>query len=700
MVRRTPASPALPLFLVSILVAPVPAAEPAATPPPATRDADLLDPLVVTGSPLGGAQSEQVQPVTVLEGRDLQLQLEPTLGETLSKTPGVRSTYFGPAASRPVIRGLDGDRVRILQNGLNTIDASATSVDHAVSFDPVSVGRIEIVRGPASVLYGPNAIGGVVNVIDGRIPDHRIEAPIQGSLGTRYSSNSDGIGGDFQLEGGVGGFAWHLEGYRRQDQDLRIPGDARSARLRAIDPLPSGEKEENGRLENSYLNNQGFSAGSSYIWDGGYFGLSYSGFDTDYGSPAEKDVSIDLEQRRWDFHGAFHRPFQGIKEIDYRFGLSDYQHTEYEGGEPGTTFTNQGYDGRLEITHEKLGPLEGAFGYQIQRSDFEATGEEKFLPEVLTQSHSLFLFEEAALGGHFKLQGGLRYDHTSVDASEDPDFGPRRKRDFDGVSGSLGIVYTPADDYTVALSTSWTERAPTYQELFADGPHVATGAFEIGDDQLGAEEALGLDLSLRKTAGCVTGSVTGFYNRFSRFIGQFPTGELEDGLPVYAYRGTGAEFYGIEAETTFHLLGPVESPEKSAPASATAPASADDRLDLQLRADYVRAKDTRSGDPLPRISPFHASAGLDYQHERFGASLEGVFSARQNKVADNELPTDSYFMVNAAVTYRIPMKDTTLDLYVKGVNLTDEEAREHTSFLKDIAPLGGRGVVAGAKLTF
>jgi iron complex outermembrane receptor protein len=654
--------------------------------PPAKEEE--LPEVTVTASRLGQTAAEQAQPVTVLEGEKLLLNLEPTLGETLSNQPGVRSTYFGPAASRPVIRGLDGDRIRILQNGLNTIDASATSVDHAVSFDPVSVSKIEVVRGPATVLFGPNAIGGVVNVTDGRIPTEKIEELVIGSIGTRVSSADHGVGSEMQLEGGVGGFAWHLEGYQRNNEDLKIPGYAKSDRYRELHAGEDGI-DEHGTLENSYLNTQGFSAGASYIWDGGYFGMAYSGFDADYGSPAEKDVSIDLTQRRWDFNGAFYEPFKGIKEIKYKFAMSDYDHTEFEDGEPGTTFTNQGYDGRIELSHEKWGPVQGTFGVQSQRSDFEAVGEEKFLPEVLTKSNSAFAFEELELSKQWRLEGGLRYDHTSAEASDDEDFGPGRERTFDSLSGSLGVVFTPDEDYVWALSLSWSERPPTYQELYAGGPHVATGAFEVGDDGLSLEKAFGLDLSLRKVTGRVTGSVTAFYNHFDGFIGLFPTGGIEDGLPVYEYRSTGAEFFGMETEATIHLLEPVVAGQVET-----------DHLNVELRADYVQANETKSGDPLPRISPLHASAALDYKKGPFGARLESNFSAHQGETADDELPTDSYVMFNAALTYTLVSGPVTTDFYVKGVNLTNEEAREHTSLLKDVAPLSGRGVVAGVKMAF
>ncbi len=679
-----------------------------------------LPEISVTASHLGETAADQTQAVTVLEGPELRRELEATLGETLSRQPGVRSTYFGPASSRPVIRGLDGDRIRILQNGLNTIDASATSFDHAVSFDPVSVSKIEIVRGPATVLFGPNAIGGVVNATDNRIPTERIDEWLRGSVGTRASSADHGLASDFVLEGGAGGFAWHVEGFKRNVEDLGIPGRAESRRFRqafADDHDDHDDHDEDhhdhhhddhdhdedhddhghgrignsgrGKLKNSHLNSEGFSIGGSYFWDGGYFGLAYSGFDADYGSPAEEDVTIGLRQRRWDFRGALFDPFGGIEEIHYRFAFSDYEHTEFHDREAGTRFTNDGYDGRIEARHKPLGMLQGTFGYQVQRSEFEAAGIEKFLPQVLTRSHSAFVFEEMKLADDWRLEAGLRYDHTSTDAAADPDFGPDRTRTFDALSGSFGIVYSPNEDYVLALSSSRSERAPTYQELYAGGPHVATGVFEAGDDGLPKEKSLGFDLSLRKKTGRVTGAATVFYNRFDDYIGLFATGESDHGMPVHAYRNTDAEFYGAELEAVYHFLGPVVPGEK-----------ADEHLNLELRADTVRAKDRRSGDPLPRISPVHVGVALDYRNGPFGARVESIYSASQSRTADNELPTDSYVKFNAALSYTLTTGAVTTDFYVKGVNLTNEEVREHTSFLKDVAPLSGRGVVAGVKVSF
>lgn len=663
----------------------------AASAPVTPPDATVLDTLVVSAA-LERTLFEQAQAVSVLKGQALQLAMEPTLGQTLARTPGVSSSYFGPVASRPVIRGLDGDRVRILQNGLNSLDASGTSVDHAVSFDVGNLEAIEVVRGPATLMYGSNAIGGVVNAIDNRIPDERITG-LHGSLSSNFTSVDNGYSTGLMLEGGDGPFAFHFEAFTRASEDLAIPGDARSSRLQAIDPLPAGTPEPTGRLPGSNLRAEGIRGGGSYIWEGGFIGFSLGTYHSNYASPAEEGISIDMQQTRLDVKGAFYKPFGWVKELNYRFAYTDYEHTEFEITEPGTVFKNEGYDARVELKHEKLGPFEGAFGIQSDRSDFAALGDEAFLPPVLTLSNSAFFFEEVPVGP-VRVQFGARYDHISVESSESPpNFGPGQKRTFDNFSASAGMVYNPTEEYALAFSVAYSERAPTYQELFAGGAHLATGVFEVGDPNLGVEKSIGIDLSLRRRTGRVTGSVGVFYNRFDNFITAFPTGATDpgSGFPIVNFRGTEAEFYGAELETTFHLLNAVTD---------TPPPEMQTDVNLEFKADYTHARDTATGTPLPRIPPFHLSSAIIFQRGPLSARLEGVYAARQNDVSTNELPTDSYFLVNAAITYSLVRGPVSMDLYLKGVNLTDAEAREHTSFLKDRAPLGGRGLVVGMKTTF
>lgn len=651
-----------------------------------------LDEMVVTASPLDRTLFELVQPATVLKDKELTLALAPTLGETLARQPGVSSTSFAPGASRPIIRGLGEDRLRVLQNGTSVLDVSNVSPDHAVAADPLSVRSVEVVRGPATLLYGPNTVGGVVNIIDDRIPQERITG-VDGSFDTRYGSadNLRSLSGAVNI--GAGPLVFHLDAFTRETDDLEIPDYARSKRLREIDPQPD---EARGSVPNSFAESDGGAAGVSYIWDKGFIGLSYSGMDSFYGAVAEEDVTIDLNQRRWDLRGAFREPADWIKEVNFKLGYSDYEHTEFEGSEVGTRFMIDGFNGRTELLHEAVNGFQGAIGYEIQHNDFSALGDEAFLPPVENRVNSLFVFEEREFG-MFALQVGGRYDYQTNEATSSG-FGPGLERDFNAFSTSAGVVYKPTEEYAVALNLGYSQRPPTYVELFANGPHVATGAIEIGDADLDTENSLSLDLSLRKNTGRVTGSISGFYYRFSDFVSLQRIGfDVVEDLPVYNYQAIGADFFGGEIETTFHLLEPVTVPVEAKSPSANSPAQ---QFDLTFRADYVHAEDRDSGEAVPRIPPFRATAGLDYQLGNFGANLETQWSARQNRTSDGELPTDSYLLVNAGIDYKLTIGEVDTTFFLKGVNLFDQEARQSTSFLKDVVPLAGRGVVVGLRSEF
>ena len=662
----------------------------------------VLDEVLVTASQFDQTLFQQVQPATVLKGRDLKIKLQPTLGETLNHEPGVSSTSFGPGASRPVVRGLGDDRVRILQNGTSVLDVSNVSPDHAVAVDPLTVRSIEVVRGPATLLYGPNTIGGVVNVIDDRIPQERfVDTYPSGKVDTSVGSADELLSQSGAITWGAGPLVFHLDGFTRDTNDIDIPGYAHSEALRKADPLPAGTPEPRGSLPNSATESKGAGLGASYVWEKGYLGFSYSGVDSTYGTVAEPDVTIDLRQRRWDMRGAVYSPAPWIKELNYKLGYSDYDHTEFEGSAVGTQFLIEGYDGRIELLHEKIGGLEGALGFESQESKFSALGAEAFLPPVQNQVNSLFFFEEIPLDP-LRFQFGARYDRQTNDTETNAAFGPGVDREFNAFSTSAGIVYTPVEDYAIALAVAYTQRPPTYVELFANGPHVATGTFEVGDRDLGTEDSLSLDLSLRKRAGRVTGSVSAFYYRFNDFISLQPTGGTDpvDSLPIYAYRPIGANFWGGEIETTFHLLEPLEVAPVTDSKSPTPSPISDSQLDLTLRADYVHAEDRNTGEPIPRIPPFRIGAALDYSKGPFDARLEGQYAVAQHRHADYELPTDGYFLLSASVSYDLKLGDLATTFYLRGTNLTNEEARQSTSFLKDISPMAGRGIIAGIRTEF
>ncbi len=689
-----------------------------APPPSAGTSSAMLEEIVVTASPLGGTLFGQAQPVNLLTGERLRFRLEPTIGETINREPGVSSTGFAPGASRPVIRGLADDRVRTLQNGVNTQDISNVSPDHAITIDPLSIETVEIVRGPATLLYGPNTIGGVVNVIERRVPERRVEPgrfglPLRGRLDGRVGAVDEERSGAGLLEFGAGPVQFHLDGFRRETQDYHIPGHARSKRLRERDPRARGD-EPRDVVPNSFTRSEGGAIGASFVWDQGYLGAAYSGYNSRYGVIAEPDVTIDTHQRRWDVRGAVREPLRGIKEIRFKLGVTDYEHTEFEGREVGTVFDQQAYDARLEWVHERLGPFEGAIGFQSQSTDFSATGAEAFLPQADTHVNSVFIFEEATISERWRVQFGARYDRQTNDSDTASGF-TGLNREFDAFSGSAGLVFTPVEEWAVALTASYTQRPPTYVELFANGPHVATHAFELGDPDLGLEESLALDLTVRRKLGRVTGSASAFYYHFANFITATPTGlsaeeeEGGEGLPIFAYRATDAHFVGGELGVTFHLIErrgadlpePTgKSKDAKAIASPRAPARPH-RLDLTLRSDSVYAQDEETDRSLPRITPFRAGAELVYAfQERFTARIDGQFSARQNRTAEFEFPTDSYFLLSASLGYTVPVAGTELDFYVRGTNLTDAGARLHTSFLKEFAPLPGRGVLFGVRATF
>ncbi|HVR44200.1 MAG TPA: TonB-dependent receptor [Thermoanaerobaculia bacterium] len=670
--------------------------------------------IIVTASPEARSANDTYQPTDVLSHEELALRLESTLGETLAKSPGVSSTYFGPAASRPVIRGFGGDRIRVLEEGLGTGDASNVSPDHAVSYDPASAEQIEIVRGPATLLYGSNAVGGVVNVIDSRIPRSSPGVPITGTVDLGYGTAANERSGSLRLEGAAGELAWHLGHHRRESGDVEIPGPAE-----AHDEEEEGEEHEEftGKLLNSALESDGTTVGASWISERGLVGVSWSGYDSLYGLPVhlhhehegesagirprqeeehEEDIRIDMKQRRWDARAEWLEPFAIFRSMRLRFGIADYQHTELEGEEIGTLFENESWEARIEAPHRAVGAMRGSIGAQFSKRDFAAAGAEAFVPPSTTENRALFLFEETThetRRGRIHFQFGARWESSDVSAipiehEHEPTPVERLQLDtpvdldFAGLSGSLGSVWHFAPDYSMSASVSRAVRAPTAEELFSNGPHLATFTFEVGNLELAEEVSVGADVGVRKEAGPITGEIHLFFNRFDGYIYQVPTGEEEDELPVFVFRQDDARFHGIEAHADVELWH-----------------SEPNHLDLELSGDWVSAELT-GGTPLPRIPPMRLGVGLRYRGPRFWGLAEVRRTFEQDRVAPLEEPTDSWTMLNAAIGTRLFAGDTIHDLILKGTNLTDELARNHVSPLKDLVPLPGRNVSLSYRVTF
>ena len=635
-----------------------------------------LTTISVTGNPLGLGADALVVPVSTLNGRELSLRRESTLGDTLNGIPGVSATHFGPNASRPVIRGLDAERVRIMQNGVGVLDASSLSFDHAVTVDPLIIEQIDVVRGPAALLYGGSAVGGVVNATDNRIPKEGLDGitgRVEGSAGGAESQNNlAGV-----VDAGYDAVVIHADAYTRKTSDLDIDGYAVSNRKNRADGTP---RENRGKLVNSSASGEGGALGASFIFNNGYLGASYSGFRSNYGTVAEPSVRADMRSDRVDMATEFRDLGMVINRVKARMAYTDYQHQEIEDGTVGTTFKNTGVEGNLELGHAKLGNVEGVLGFQFQNTNFEALGEEAFVPGVNTQSKALYVYEELPVS-QLKLSFGGRVERVNVDSRTNFKFGAGQDNSFTPYSYALGGLYTFNQDWSIATNLSHNERAPSYFELYANGAHLATGQFEVGNSNFGKERSNGLDAQIRWKYGKNSFNFGAYYTRFSSFLGLLETGvdEVDSGLPIAQFSAFAATFKGLEAEGKFNLI---------------------DNLDLTLRGDYVRASNRDNGDALPRITPMRLGAGLRYQLNGIGARLDVLHAFGQNRTALNELKTDGYTDMSALVSYKLPTNKMNVELFAKARNLLNQEIREHASFLKDIAPAGERSLMIGLRSDF
>jgi iron complex outermembrane receptor protein len=639
-----------------------------------THTAIDLATVPVTGNPLGVSSDELVVPISILSGRELSLKRESTLGDTLNGIPGVSATSFGPNSSRPVIRGLDAERVRIMQNGIGILDASSLSFDHAVSLDPLVIEQIEVIRGPAALLYGGSAVGGVVNAIDHRIPTEKLEGiagRAEASVGGADSQNN--LAGVVDI--GNGKIAVHADAYTRKTSDLDIPGFAVSSRKNRVDGTT---RDNRGRLVNSNASSEGGALGASLTFDDGYAGISYSGFRNNYGTVADPAVRADMQSDRWDFGSEIRELGNVIERIKFKLAHTDYQHQEIESGAVGTTFKNRGLEGSFEAGHASIGNMKGVLGVQFQNSNFEALGDEAFVPSVNTQSKALYIYEELPLD-QLKLSFGGRIEHVALNAGAFKD-DSAKNNSFNPASYAFGGLYTFNSNWSLATNLSHNERAPSYFELYANGAHLATGQYEIGNPNFDKERSNGVDAQMRWKEGKNSFNFGAYYTRFSSFLGLLGTGDIdaESELPIAQFSSFAATFKGLEADGRFNIA---------------------DNLDLTLRGDYVRATNRDNDDPLPRIAPLRLGGGLHYQKNSFGARMDMLHAFKQDRTSENELVTDSYTNLSAIVTYKLPTK-LGLEVYAKANNLLDQEIREHTSFLKDIAPQAGRSLLLGLRADF
>ncbi len=656
--------------LLFILTCPAVAADRAILTIPATA---------VTGNPLGVSSDQMVIPISILNGRELSLKRENTLAETLNSIPGVSNSSFGPSAGRPMIRGMDSDRIKILQNGVNNLDASNLSFDHGVSIDPLIIEQIDVIRGPATLLYGGGAVGGVVNAIDHRIPKEKFEG-ITGRGEVRYGGANLEQSNAAVIDVGTGNFVMHLDAYNRDAKNLRIPGNAVSDKKKA-----TNYTTDHGinKLINSHSETQGGAIGASIIFERGYAGVSYAKHLMKYGSPLESAVSIDMDNNRFDFASEIRDLGTFFDRAKFRAAYTDYIHKEIEDGSINTTFKNQGVDGTFELGHQAILNMKGVVGLQFENGKSQALGAEAFVPSSNTNSQSAYLYEELPINQH-KVTFGLRHGQHDIDSKGGVSFTAANKS-FKTNNAAMGGLYTLNSEWSLTGNFSHNERAPSYFELYANGVHTATGAYEQGQANLKIEKSNGLDGQIRWKSGQDSLTLGAYYTKFSNYIGLRSTNVVNGDFNISQFSGIKAEFKGVELEGKSMLT---------------------DHLQLNVRGDYVDAKDKTNGGYVARISPLKLGIGFKYEFDRFGARMDVLHAFKQDNVATNfnyltgkELVTDAYTNVSMMATYKLPTQYN-LEAFTRANNLLDEEIREHASFLKDIAPMGGRSIMFGLRGDF
>lgn len=658
-----------PLFLALLAAASLAnAAEPSTTNDPRHDDAKELDTVIVTASPLRQSAEDLSQPIEILSGEALDEAKSATLGETVGKLPGVQSSNFGAGVGRPIIRGLDGGRIGVLSGGLATQDVSTVSQDHNVTIEPFLADQIEVLKGPSTLLYGSGAIGGVVNIVDGRIAEHALDTTIAGRAELRADSVNDGVTGMARADamGADGLLVLHADAVYRNQNDYDTPLGAQT---------------------NSFIDTKTGALGASLVGDAGFLGFSAARYEDRYGNPGEpgdrsvgdRGVSLDMRQNRFELKGSLQQSFGIFSGLRASVARTDYEHTEFEGDAVGTRFLNAATEGRIELTHAPLAGWTGAFGGQVYSREFEAIGEEAFVPRTQTRAGGLFVTEQKKWNA-FQLDLGARVDRIK----SDPD--GFSQRSFTPVSLSAGALWNIDQDWRLSVNLDRAERAPAEEELFANGPHIATLSFEIGNPDLRKERATQAEIGLHYHGGRFEAKVAAYQTRFDGFIYLVDSGDVvgggEEPLPIRLWSQADATFRGFEMEGIAHLVDGDAG-----------------RLDLRVFGDRVRGT-LDDGGNLPRIAPSRIGADLRWNSDAWRASAGAMRYAKQDDIATGETPTDGYTLIDAHFAYHWDTDRLGWELFLDGNNLTDQTARVHTSFLKDTVVLPGRNFGAGVRLFF
>lgn len=665
---------------------------------------------VLVTAPLHKTAAETAMPVTVLKGEALEDKVANSIGETLQFEPGISSSSFGPGVGRPVIRGQTGPRAAVIQNGITIQDASAISPDHANATEPMLAESIEVIRGPATLLYGSGTIGGVVNVIDNRIPS---QSPEGVEMGVEYRHNTvnDQNTSAVVLDAGSDKVALHFDGFYRDSNDVRIPGYA------IDDPDTPPEHNTDGYIANSDSRGKAYTAGISFIDDWGYVGVSGSQLQDNYGLPPgghdghdhddeheeeheeheedehddehDETVRIDLDQRRFDVKTELYHPASRVEALRLHLVKNDYEHTELEGDEVGTKYRNDAINFRGEMVHHALAGFHGAFGIDYGARTFSAEGEEALVTKSDIRNAGLFLLEDFHTD-KWTYEFGARLDHQSIT----PDDKSLPDTSHSAFSVSASALWSVTEHNNLSLSLSRAQRAPSIEELYsnvtneASGEyviHAATGAVEIGDVDLKTETSFNTELGWRHMSERFSVGANLYYNHIDDYIYQYNSGEtFEDtDAPIYYYQQQTATFRGIELDMTVALLN-----------------RNGHEVDLDLFGDAVRATLDDTDEDVPRLPPARIGAQLNYKQSHWWTYVRAFHNMAQNNPGEDETPTDGYTRIDAAVYYKLPVADGLLTMFLKGNNLSNAEIRNSTSFLRDIAPEPGRGAEIGMRYAF
>lgn len=688
------------LLLISAMAAPLPAM--AQTSVAQVDDLHEDAPEIIVTAPFSRDRLDLLTGTSVLRGEDLAVDIRSQIGDTLDDLPGVSATSFGPGASRPVLRGFQGERVRILTDGIGSIDVSNTSADHAVAIDPITAERVEVLRGPQSLLFGSSAVGGVVNILDRRIPRRLPEDHPHLDVLAGYGSAADerSIAGGIDVAAG-GPLVLHADASYRKSGDLDIGGYVLAPALRAEAIAEAAEGNEEaaefadarGRLPNTGVRTTTGGIGASIITDRGSLGFSVGLYDSLYGIPERPvfhheeeeaggephehgDVRIDMRQVRYDVRGELDFDSSPIEKARIRVGAATYKHTELEGDEIGTKFFNDGVEGRVELVQRERDGWKGAIGGQFFLRDLRAVGAEAFLPANETEQYGLFALQTFDLGA-VTLEGSARYEHQQVSSNE-----AGISRSFSSLSGAAGASVGLTENWRLGVNASRTVRAPSAEELLSNGAHIATQSFEIGDPTLAKEKSWGLEGFIRADARDYSAGVSVFTSRFDDYIYEADTGLEQDELPVFQYQQADARYFGVEFE-----------------GSLTVARFGEARIVADAVADYIRANIDSVG-PAPRIPPKRLLLGLEAQTPHLDGRIETEFVDDQKRVAAFETPTDGHQVVNASLSWRPFGRDRSIALLLSANNIFDADVRRHASFLKDFAPLAGRDLRATLKASF